>query len=68
MFKEYRCQHCNKLFFKGEIRDATIEVKCRYCKNMNIIQAGMLLSDKKATYRPAKAESGRSGIRTHGTC
>ena len=49
MFREYRCEHCNKLFFKGEIKEATIEIKCRYCKNMNIIKATML-SNKKKVY------------------
>lgn len=47
MFKEYRCEHCNKLFFKGEIKEATIEIKCRYCKNINIIKATMLLNNNK---------------------
>jgi len=51
MFKEYRCQHCNKLFFKGEIKEATIEIKCRYCKNISQIKAAMLLSNGKAAYK-----------------
>lgn len=46
MFRDYRCKYCNKLFFKGEIKDATIEIKCRYCKNINLIKATMLLNNK----------------------
>jgi phage FluMu protein Com len=30
--KEYRCENCNKLLFKGSIRDAVIEIKCRKYK------------------------------------
>jgi len=36
-FKEYRCQHCNKLFFKGDLAQAIIEVKCIKCKHFNEI-------------------------------
>lgn len=35
--KEYRCQYCNKLFFKGDITQAIIEVKCIKCKHFNEI-------------------------------
>lgn len=58
MFKEYRCQHCNKLFFKGNVKDATIEIKCRYCKNINLIKANshklLVLNDNKEIYKPKK--------------
>ena len=30
--REYRCIHCNKLFFRGELVLGKIEIKCRYCK------------------------------------
>lgn len=38
LLKEYRCDRCNKLLFKGSIAEATIEVKCRGCKNINTVQ------------------------------
>ncbi|MDD2796861.1 MAG: hypothetical protein PHE76_02780 [Candidatus Pacebacteria bacterium] len=56
MLKEYRCEYCNKLFFKGNIKEATIEVKCRYCKNMNLIKIATLL------HRTSLNQSGRGGI------
>lgn len=37
MLKEYRCKHCRKLFFKGDIKQATIEIKCKKCKSINTI-------------------------------
>lgn len=51
MLKEYRCEYCNKLFFKGDIKEATIEVKCRYCKNINLIKTVVLLNDSQASYK-----------------
>ena len=36
--KEYRCKYCNKLFFKGDLCHCTIEVKCKNCKEFNIIK------------------------------
>jgi len=51
MLKEYRCEHCNKLFFKGDIKEAVIEVKCRYCKNINLIKTVTLLNDSQASYK-----------------
>lgn len=38
-FKEFRCGHCNKLFFKGEVQHAVIEIKCRNCKQISRIEA-----------------------------
>jgi len=38
MYKEYRCQNCRKLFFKGDIEHATIEIKCKSCKQINTIR------------------------------
>jgi phage FluMu protein Com len=38
MLKEYRCTHCNKLFFKADIQYATVEIKCKYCKNISTIK------------------------------
>jgi len=37
--KEFRCAHCNKLFFKGDIKHAIIEIKCRNCKQISKIEA-----------------------------
>lgn len=50
MLKEYRCEYCNKLFFKGEIKEATIEIKYRYCKKLNLIKATMLLNNNEIRY------------------
>lgn len=36
--KDYRCPVCNKLFFRGKIIEARIEVKCRNCKLIAIIK------------------------------
>jgi len=38
--KEYRCEHCNKLFFKGALRQGTIEIKCRNCKRISTLEGG----------------------------
>lgn len=38
MYREYRCQNCRKLFFKGDIEHATIEIKCKSCKQINTIR------------------------------
>ena len=35
--KDYRCEHCKKLFFKAEIISATIEIKCKSCKNISTL-------------------------------
>ena len=35
--KEYRCEHCNKLFFKGDLRHCVVEIKCKNCKNISRI-------------------------------
>ncbi len=55
MFEEYRCPHCKKLFFKGNIKYATIEIKCKNCKNIITIQGKnckvWLLIDKKETHK-----------------
>jgi len=34
--KEYRCS-CNKLLFKGSLRDCKIEIKCRRCGGIKTI-------------------------------
>lgn len=36
--KEYRCKYCNKLFFKGDLKHCTIEVKCKNCKEFNVVK------------------------------
>jgi len=43
--EEHRCRYCRKLFFKGYLQSGLIEIKCRYCKNINIINGkGDILS------------------------
>ena len=37
--RDYRCEHCKKLFFKAEILNATIQIKCKSCKNMSVFKA-----------------------------
>ena len=48
MLKEHRCPHCSKLFFKGDITHAVIEVKCKNCKNIHRIEmaGGKISIDK----------------------
>jgi phage FluMu protein Com len=36
--QDYRCENCNKLFFKGDVRHAVIEIKCRNCKQISKIE------------------------------
>lgn len=36
--KEYRCEHCNKLFFKGDLTHCTVEIKCKNCKKISVIK------------------------------
>ncbi len=36
---EYRCKTCHKLFFKGLLVEGSLEVKCKQCHEMNVIQA-----------------------------
>ncbi|MCK5320241.1 hypothetical protein KAJ61_02530 [Candidatus Parcubacteria bacterium] len=36
--KEYRCEHCNKLFFKGDLQSCMVEIKCKNCKNISRIE------------------------------
>ena len=38
ILSDYRCEHCKKLFFKGEVLSATIEIKCKSCKNISVIK------------------------------
>lgn len=35
---EYRCEKCDKLFFKGILIDSEVEVKCKRCGEMNLIK------------------------------
>jgi len=53
--KEYRCEHCNKLFFKGDLKYCTIEIKCKNCKNINEIKGLncklLLFSDQQSFYK-----------------
>ena len=38
MLKEYRCNECQKLFFRADIYNSRIEVKCKNCKTINMIE------------------------------
>lgn len=35
---DYRCPICNKLFFRGRVSSATIEIKCRCCKSIKVLE------------------------------
>ncbi len=35
-YREFRCQACEKLLFKGILVDSEIEVKCRNCGHLNM--------------------------------
>ncbi|MFO0705109.1 MAG: hypothetical protein U0517_04105 [Candidatus Andersenbacteria bacterium] len=32
LLKEYRCNSCRKLLFKGVLIDSAVEIKCKNCK------------------------------------
>lgn len=36
--KEYRCNVCKKLLFKGLLIESVIEIKCRSCQTMNTLE------------------------------
>lgn len=36
LYKEFRCQSCNKLLFKGVLIESEIEVKCKRCDTISI--------------------------------
>ncbi len=36
---EYRCKTCHKLLFKGLLVEGSLEVKCKQCHEMTVIQA-----------------------------
>lgn len=38
-FKEYRCTGCKKLLFKGILVESVIEVKCKACHVMNVVES-----------------------------
>ncbi len=52
--QDYRCKYCNKLFFKGNLKNGLIEIKCRNCKQFNMFefheQTFRNLSDQKGSY------------------
>jgi len=37
-YKEYRCPNDQKLLFKGILINSEVEVKCRLCKQLILIQ------------------------------
>jgi phage FluMu protein Com len=36
--KEYRCEFCGKLLFKGLLKEALVEIKCKHCKHIWVIK------------------------------
>jgi phage FluMu protein Com len=60
LLKEYRCPCCNKLFFKGTLRDALIEIKCKRCKTKALIKeesAGIALIKSNLVAEKAKLQA-----------
>jgi phage FluMu protein Com len=47
LLKEYRCEYCNKLLFKGNLKDCLVEIKCKNCKKINKIKAVKACLSKK---------------------
>ncbi len=37
--REYRCQACKKLLFKGALVESVIELRCKHCHYTNIIES-----------------------------
>jgi len=54
---EYRCQCCNKLFFKADVETARIEIKCKNCKKITLIDERknicFLPVQNQGSFRPA---------------
>lgn len=38
-YKEYRCEKCHKLFFKGILVEGELEVKCKACHEVTVHRA-----------------------------
>lgn len=38
-YREYRCEKCHKLLFKGLLIESEIEVKCKQCHTLNVVKA-----------------------------
>jgi phage FluMu protein Com len=39
VYKEYRCNNCHKLFFKGILVEGELEVKCKACHEVTVHHA-----------------------------
>ena len=39
---EYRCNNCGKLLFKGELKDCTIEIKCKRCGEIKVFSCNSI--------------------------
>lgn len=37
-YKEYRCPNDDKLLFKGIVVEGKIEIKCKSCKSITVIE------------------------------
>ena len=66
--KEYRCQHCNKLFFKGDLSHCTIEIKCKNCKEFSTVTGRncslyLMMDDKKNKPKPSLSNLKESDIK-----
>lgn len=48
VMQQYRCSHCNRLLFKGKIRNNYhLEIICSRCKNLNIFDRKVVFDNKK---------------------
>lgn len=41
-YREYRCPNDAKLLFKGLLVEGEVEVKCKYCKELVLVNQGEL--------------------------
>ncbi len=37
--KEYRCEQCKKLLFKGALVESVVEVRCKHCHAMTTVKS-----------------------------
>lgn len=42
IYKEYRCPNDKKLLFRGLLVEGEVEVKCKYCKELILINQGQI--------------------------
>lgn len=65
LYKEYRCNSCHKLLFKGVLVDSEVEVKCRGCGGLNtfhgISQERLLCYKEQCPNRQTRTDAMKEG-------